>query len=442
MHSRFFPARKGLRASLRRAVALAGCLLLLYAPVASAASGDSSETIYELETNTGYYNPNSAGCSPTDTVTPGAGSPYGTTFPNLDPTTMADAINTWIVHQNPNSEMKGLGTTIVASAKHSNINPFLLATIPKEESSMADPSVYNVLHGNNAYGREATLSQPHFIGSRVWYYWTSVKASVDYTAPENQHTNVGDMASYLRNSGFYTAALNSNDFVKFFMTYAPPSENNTTAYIANIKAWIAQLVALAKGGGGSTTGTTSGGGCTTTGAGGCVNPFGKISHGLVPERIDMGVDYAAPAGSPILAMCDAEIIGAAAHGTGWNSPTDTEACVYLRFTGGPYSGKYYFVCEDITPNVKLGLNTHQQVKAGQQIATFLPSPTGIETGWGSGTPWGALAAQLHQECGGSDPGCWATAAGVSFNKFLKQTGAKGGVFVPGAPPQKMPPGYP
>jgi len=191
--------------------------------------------------------------------------------------------------------------------------------------------------------------------------------------------------------------------------------------------------------GNSVTGSSAAdsGGCVTASANGCVNPFAKIK-GLGPERIDMGVDYAAPAGSPILAMCDAKVIGAASGGTGWVSPTNTQACVYLELTGGPYTGKTYYVCEDIKPTVTTG----QVVTAGTQIATFLPSGTGIETGWGSGTPYGALAAELNQECTNGDPGCWSSAAGVSFNKFLLATGAQGGVFVPGAPPQTMPPGYP
>lgn len=180
-----------------------------------------------------------------------------------------------------------------------------------------------------------------------------------------------------------------------------------------------------------------GNGSSISGPGGCVNPFSQAKN-LGPERIDMGVDYAASAGSPILAMCNAKVLGAAASGTGWVSPVNTQACVYLQITSGPYSGKTYYVCEDIAPTVTTG----ETVTAGQEIATFLPSPTGLETGWGSGAPYGALATQLHQECTGSDPGCWSTAAGVSFNKFLVSTGAPSGIFEPGAPPQSMPAGYP
>jgi murein DD-endopeptidase MepM/ murein hydrolase activator NlpD len=172
-------------------------------------------------------------------------------------------------------------------------------------------------------------------------------------------------------------------------------------------------------------------------AAGCSNPWAKASN-LSPERIDMGVDYNANAGSPILAICPGVVIGAAAGGTGWVSPENTQACVYVKINAGTYTGKTYYFCEDIVPTVHTG----QTVTAGQEIATFKASSTGLESGWGSGTPYGPLAASLNQECMNGDPGCWSSAAGVSFNKLIIATGGKGGVYVPGAPPQHMPGGYP
>lgn len=195
------------------------------------------------------------------------------------------------------------------------------------------------------------------------------------------------------------------------------------------------------------TGATAAGSTSTTAedtscggsvsADGCVNPWSQVK-GLGPERIDMGVDYSADPGSPILAMCNAKILGAVDGGTGWDSPTDTQAGVYLQITSGTYTGKTYYVAEDIKPTVTTG----QTVTAGQEIATFLPSSTGLETGWGSGTPYGPLAAQLKQECTTGDPGCWSSASGVSFDEFIVATGGTSGVCVPGAPAQSMPDGYP
>lgn len=193
--------------------------------------------------------------APTE-LAPGTGSPKGTTFPNLDPVAMGKAIDTYIKEKYPSSKMVGLGSTIVNGAENSNINPFLIVAIAQKESSLSNPSDYNVRNGSNSFGRTATKSQPHFTGSRTWYYWSSVKASVDHTAPENQKTKVGDIAAYLRNSGFYTKAINSNDLTKLMMTYAPPHENDTTGYVNEIKQTTDKLIQLTKQGSGDTSDTT------------------------------------------------------------------------------------------------------------------------------------------------------------------------------------------
>jgi hypothetical protein len=177
----------------------------------------------------------------TGSLSAGSGAPNGAEFPNLDPTSMATSIDSFIKKQNPNSEMKGLGATIVASAKNANVNPFLIAAIAAKESSMSDPSDYNVSHGNNSFGREAAPGQPSFQGAHSWYKWTSVKASVDYTAPENKNASGGgDEASYLRAQ--YAGDINGNDIVGFFLKYAPPSENDTATYTAQVKGWIDDMV--------------------------------------------------------------------------------------------------------------------------------------------------------------------------------------------------------
>jgi lysophospholipase L1-like esterase len=176
--------------------------------------------------------------APTGALQPGSGAPDGSTFPSLDPTAMAGAIDKWVVKENPNTKMKGLGTTIVADAQHSNISPFLIVGIARMESSMADPSDYNVSHGNNAFGRTATSSQPHFQGAQMWYKWSSVKASVDYKAPENQGINGGgDIAAYIRSA--YPDLLGQN-LQGFFQKYS----DNSSLYASNVQQWIKELVDL------------------------------------------------------------------------------------------------------------------------------------------------------------------------------------------------------
>jgi hypothetical protein len=196
------------------------------------------------------------------TVSAGSGAPDGAAFPNLDPTAMATSIDNFIQKENPNSALKGLGATIVASAKNSNINPFLIVAIAHKESSLADPSDFNVSHGNNSFGREATSSQPHFQGSHTWYKWSSVKASVDYNAPENQNAaGGGDMATYLHDQ--YGNSIASSDLVSLFLQYAPPSENNTTQYISDVKGWVSDMVNGAGSATNSpTTGTPATGSCS------------------------------------------------------------------------------------------------------------------------------------------------------------------------------------
>src|SRR3989344_5091141 len=179
-------------------------------------------------------------------VTPGSGAPDGAQFPNLDASAMASAIDKWILKENPNSKLKGLGSTIVASSKNSNVNPFLIVAIAKKESSLSNPSDFNVSHGNNSFGRTATESQPNFVGARLWYKLSSVKASVDYTAPENQNAEGGgDMATYLRVQ--YGSQIDHDNLTALFLLYAPPSENDTAKYIAEVQGWINELIALTGG---------------------------------------------------------------------------------------------------------------------------------------------------------------------------------------------------
>lgn len=187
-----------------------------------------------------FYDPGSV-CTSGNVPTSGSGRSDQAIFPSLDPTAMAQSIDNFIQKENPNSELKGLGATIVASARNSNINPFLIVAIAHEESSLADPSDYNVSHGNNSFGREATSSQPHFNGSHLWYKWSSVKASVDYLAPENKNAQGGgDIAAYLRDQ--YGNTIDGSSLLSLFMKYAPPNENNTTQYTSNVEGWINDMV--------------------------------------------------------------------------------------------------------------------------------------------------------------------------------------------------------
>jgi hypothetical protein len=251
----------------------------------------SQSELYSIYSDTTWYDPNSSAssaCTATDT-SPGNGAPDGAQFPNLDPSAMANAINQWIVQQNPNSEMKGLGSTIVADGKSSNVSPFLIVAIAKSESSIAAPGDWNVAHANNSFGREATSSQPNVPSpSRdvLWYKWSTVKASVDNTAPENQNAaGGGDMATYLRTQ--FGSQIDDNNLVAMITKYAPPKENDTAQYIANVQSWISDLIKL-------TGGTTSGSGSTNAAdcvASGCTIGASGVSAILCEAEKYEGIYY-------------------------------------------------------------------------------------------------------------------------------------------------------
>ena len=191
-----------------------------------------------------YYEPNqnTQGCSSTSSS--GQSAPGGLDFPTtINSTTvtsaeLSSAINTWITQKNPSSELSGLGSVIVASAEHSNVNPFFIVSLARKESHLASPTDLNVMHANNAFGREAAPGQPSFQGVNLWYKWTSVEASVDYKNPTNQPSS-GDEASYLRAE--FGNMLDNNNLSELMNTFAPPSQNNTAQYVAQIQQWMGEL---------------------------------------------------------------------------------------------------------------------------------------------------------------------------------------------------------
>lgn len=147
-----------------------------------------------------------------------------------------------------------------------------------------------------------------------------------------------------------------------------------------------------------------------------VNPFSRIS-GLVPERIDQGVDFSGD--GPILAMGNAVIVRAVSSSgaSGW--PGSPGGFVSYRLLDGPAAGRIVYVAEDITPTVREG----QQVSAGEQIATFHASGTGLETGWASGVGTSTLSS-LPSAGGIQAGGPFPTKVGINFDQLLVSLGVK------------------
>ena len=159
------------------------------------------------------------------------------------------------------------------------------------------------------------------------------------------------------------------------------------------------------------------------------NPLRSIS-GLIPERVDMGVDFGGS--GPIYALGDGVVTGESTSagwpGGGW---------VTYRLTDGPASGLMVFVAEDITPDVQVG----QTVTSSTVIATMSNGGAGIETGWAM--PDGSSAESQLPEAGGiSGGGPFPTEVGLNFEALLQTLGVPAGPNRSDPPNGTLPQNYP
>lgn len=149
---------------------------------------------------------------------------------------------------------------------------------------------------------------------------------------------------------------------------------------------------------------------------GYLNPLRGVT-GLVPERVDQGVDFAGS--GPVYALGDAVITSAAdGPSTGWPGG----GWITYQLTDGPDTGLVVYLAEDVTPTVAVG----QHVSPSTVIANMFAGADGIETGWAA--PTGASVESQLPEAGGIGPGGpFPTRVGVSFDDLLESLG------VPAAP---------
>jgi len=146
------------------------------------------------------------------------------------------------------------------------------------------------------------------------------------------------------------------------------------------------------------------------------NPLRAI-HGLTPERIDMGVDYAGY--GPIYAIGDGIVLTTTVPG--WPGGT----MIVYQLTDGPANGLVVYAAEDIAPAVHVG----DTVTANSVLGLMYLGPDGIETGWADPAVVGnALAGDTHQFDGAN-----TTAFGANFSELLNSLGAPPGI------PQNDPP---
>jgi hypothetical protein len=145
------------------------------------------------------------------------------------------------------------------------------------------------------------------------------------------------------------------------------------------------------------------------------NPLRSVS-GLIPERVDMGVDFGGE--GPVYALGDAVITNATASNSGWPGG----GWITYRLTSGPASGLMVYFAEDVTPAVQVG----QTVTSSTVIGNMFNGSAGVETGWAM--PDGSSAESQLPEAGGiSGGGPFPTEVGLNFEALLRATG------VPAAP---------
>ncbi len=146
-----------------------------------------------------------------------------------------------------------------------------------------------------------------------------------------------------------------------------------------------------------------------------LNPLRAISD-LVPQRVDMGVDFAGS--GPIYALGNGVITNAEGDNAGWPGG----GWITYQLTSGPATGLVVYVAEDVTPTVQVG----RQVTSSTVVAQMYNGGDGIETGWA--TPDSSTAESQLAVAGGVDgDGPFPTEVGLSFDALLVALG------VPAAP---------
>ena len=145
------------------------------------------------------------------------------------------------------------------------------------------------------------------------------------------------------------------------------------------------------------------------------NPFRDVS-GLIPERVDMGVDFGGA--GQVYALGHAVITNATGNSAGWPGG----GWITYKLTDGPDAGLMVYLAEDVSPVVQVG----QHVSSATVIANMFAGSAGIETGWAQQSGLSA-ESQLPEagSVGGNGP--FPTRIGLNFEALLQSLG------VPAAP---------
>jgi peptidoglycan hydrolase CwlO-like protein len=158
---------------------------------------------------------------------------------------------------------------------------------------------------------------------------------------------------------------------------------------------------------------------------GYANPLRDIS-GLIPERVDQGVDYAG-FGS-IYAIGKGVVLTTSVPG--WPGGT----FIAYRLTDGAARGLVVYAAEDIAPSVRAG----DTVTADTVLGQMYVGPDGVETGWGDSTAVGDTMARTYGQYDGGN----STAFGANFSELLASLGAPPGILQNNPPTGGLPAGWP
>jgi hypothetical protein len=160
------------------------------------------------------------------------------------------------------------------------------------------------------------------------------------------------------------------------------------------------------------------------------NPLRDIT-GLIPERVDMGVDFGG--NGPIYALGDAVITNATGDSAGWPGG----GWITYQLTSGPAKGLQVYVAEDVQPTVQVG----QHVTSSTVIAQMHNVGDGIETGWAMPDASSA-ESQLPAAGSVSGGGPFPTEVGLDFDRLLVALGVPAAFNLDATGYGTLPAGYP
>ena len=159
------------------------------------------------------------------------------------------------------------------------------------------------------------------------------------------------------------------------------------------------------------------------------NPLRQVS-GLIPERVDMGVDFAGT--GPVYAIGAGVVMQAKACCSGWPGG----GWITYQLTDGPAVGEVVYFAEDVTPSVQVG----QKVTPGTVIGHMYSGGSGIETGWAM-LDSGSAESQLPEAGGIGGAGPFPTAIGMNFESLLRAVGVVAAPNAGDTPAGIVPPRY-